>query len=310
MLLLTMLSAALLALYAYPFPLPLSSTLPTFDVTFPTSETGLRDPGSPMSPRLTSCWVTSSGPMVFILYTCIISSAVMSSSSHLLYPSVPVVPALLMTTSMDPPCAWTGSRAPSPSAQLAIEVSSATSRATTARRDSPTSFWSAVRSSAAFGSRQDATMELPGDLARICLQNSRPMPRLAPVTTTQAFAIGSPGTYFLSTLGEAAAETATSKLLLAGEACLRPSAVFVGDDMTCREANTRRDGRRSELDIALEVAGVTHLFGCYESPPEHLPARTGSDLGSRFCFFQNNTCIPAEIDAVQRGEDAGAASTR
>mmetsp|Transcript_10154 Transcript_10154/g.39665 ORF Transcript_10154/g.39665 Transcript_10154/m.39665 type:complete len:251 (+) Transcript_10154:78-830(+) len=199
MLLLTMLSAALLALYAYPFPLPLSSTLPTFDVTFPTSETGLRDPGSPMSPRLTSCWVTSSGPMVFILYTCIISSAVMSSSSHLLYPSVPVVPALLMTTSMDPPCAWTGSRAPRPSAQLAIEVSSATSRATTARRDSPTSFRSAARSSAAFGSRQDATTELPGDLVRICLQNSRPIPRFAPVTRTHALAIFSPGTYFLST---------------------------------------------------------------------------------------------------------------
>lgn len=94
---------------------------------------------------------------------------------------------------------------------------------------------------------------------------------------------------------------------------MRPSAVFVGDDMTCREANARRDGRRSELDIALEV-GVTHLFGCYE-PTEHLlgPHRARSDCGStlqRFCVFQNTTCIPAEIGAVQRGEDAGAASTR
>lgn len=46
---------------------------------------------------------------------------------------------------------------------------------------------------------------------------------------------------------------------------MRASAAFVGDDMACREANARRDGRRSELDIALEVAGVTHLFGCYRT---------------------------------------------
>ena len=75
---------------------------------------------------------------------------------------------------------------------------------------------------------------------------------------------------------------------------MRPSAVFVGDDMTCREANTRRDGRRSELDIALEVAGVTHLFGCYESPPEHLPARTGSDLtaAADSAFFKITLVFP------------------
>ena len=61
---------------------------------------------------------------------------------------------------------------------------------------------------------------------------------------------------------------------------MRPSAAFVGDDMACREAIARRDGRRSELDIALEVAGVTHLFGCY------LPtaARDSGSALQRFCF--------------------------
>ena len=68
MLLLTMFSAALLALYAYPLPLPLSSTLPTLDVTLPTRETGSEgDPAEdPTSPRLTSCCVTSIGPTVLM----------------------------------------------------------------------------------------------------------------------------------------------------------------------------------------------------------------------------------------------------
>ena len=85
---------------------------------------------------------------------------------------------------------------------------------------------------------------------------------------------------------------------------MRPSAAFVGDDMACREAIARRDGRRSELDIALEVAGVTHFYSVVISPQQ--PATSGSAL-QRFCFSKY---IPAEIGAVQRGEDAGAASTR
>lgn len=85
---------------------------------------------------------------------------------------------------------------------------------------------------------------------------------------------------------------------------MRASAAFVGDDMARREANARRDGRRSELDIALEVAGRL-IYSVVISPPEHLrPSAAARSGGSA---FQN---IPAEIGAVQRGEDAGAASTR
>ena len=167
---------------------------------------------------------------------------------------------MLMTTLMDPPCALTGSSAARLSAHFAIDFSSATSRATMASRDAPISFWSAVRSVAALGSRQDATTELPSDLARICLQNSRPMPRFAPVTTTSALAIGPPGMYFLSDLSEA--EAATSKLRLAGEACLRLSAAVVGDDMACREARATREGRRSELDIVARFRSGATLAIC------------------------------------------------
>lgn len=64
-------------------------TRPTFDVTLPT-----RVPGLPISLFFSSCWTTSSGPMVFARYVNIMSSAVTVSRLTLF----PYTPALLMTT--------------------------------------------------------------------------------------------------------------------------------------------------------------------------------------------------------------------
>ena len=42
---------------------------------------------------------------------------------------------------------------------------------------------------------QEKVKSVGASFARICVTNSSPMPRLAPVTTTVAFSIGPPGTY-------------------------------------------------------------------------------------------------------------------
>mmetsp|Transcript_13290 Transcript_13290/g.21587 ORF Transcript_13290/g.21587 Transcript_13290/m.21587 type:complete len:254 (-) Transcript_13290:143-904(-) len=176
--LLTMFSADLDARYAYPAPLPLSLTLPTLLVTLPTSAPP--PPGRPMMPCLSSCWVTSSGPTVLIRNTCVISSEVMSSSAQLLNPSLPVVPALFITTSTTPLLSVTGAATSSDAAQLPMDASSSTSSAVSARRRGPTTACRAARSPACSTSRHAATTVFPSDCARSCLTNSRPIPRLAP----------------------------------------------------------------------------------------------------------------------------------
>ena len=76
-----------------------------------------------------------------------------------------------------------------------MEFSSDTSKEVIASRSGPTLSCTSMSSSADSGSRQHATTALPSCFARICVTNSSPMPRLAPVTTTVAFSIGPPGTY-------------------------------------------------------------------------------------------------------------------
>eukprot|EP00982_Pelagococcus_subviridis_P007705 30715-Pelagococcus_subviridis.AAC.3 len=144
----------------------------------------------------------------------------MSSSSHLSYPHVPVVPALLITTSTAPPLARTkkrvvpykivhrsnapNGRSRTAAAQEAMDASSATSSVVTASRASPKLSRSARRSTQDVASRDVAITALDGCFARICETNSRPMPRFAPVTTTTAFLISSPGTYVASDAAAAA----------------------------------------------------------------------------------------------------------